>query len=118
MKRKLFAAFVAGACVSGFVFAYVLQHTQRIVQDAWMVRQTDKSATIRFYHDATDNVICLMVPIPEFPTTHGRHSGAVMSTVGIWEEGDGYTEELMQTDAYRLEKREIADYLAWKFWKD
>jgi hypothetical protein len=114
MKRKLFTAFLSGVCVSGLAFGYVLQHTDRLVQGAWVAREDQTSSTIRFYHDATDNVICVKVPIPDFPTTKGRHSGVATTTVKIWEEADGFTENLMMTDAYEVQKMELLDLETWK----
>lgn len=116
MKRKLFAAFMSGACLSGLAFGFALQHTERLVQGAWLVREDQGSATIRFNHDATDQVVCVRVPIPDFPTSKG-HQSAARTTVDIWSESDSVTEELMLTDAYGLEKRAIQDILGWQMGK-
>ncbi len=111
--KKTLAGFVLGLLVGAFACVAVLQHTKLVVQDAWIARQDQDSATIRFNHDATDQVVSVRVPIPDFPITRGHQSG-VPITVMIWHEADSVTETLMQTNAFEVERMKLRDVVGWK----
>lgn len=109
--RKTIGAFSLGLLVGGLACVVVLKHTDRIVQGAMVVREDQDSATLLFNHDATEQTIMVKVPVQRFPTTGGKGCGVAV-TVYEWPEFDGLTDELMQINAFELEKKSIS--LTWR----
>lgn len=106
-------SFVLGLLIGVIICVCVLQHTVRLVQGAWIVREDQTSITIRFNHDATDQVMSAKIPVPDFPSSKG-HQSASRTTIDIWHESDSVTEELMQTNAYAVERRAMLDSVGWR----
>lgn len=106
--RNVASGFVLGVLVGGFLFVCVLQHTDRLMQGAMIVREDNDSVTLRFNHDATDQVLSVRVPVQKFPTSHGHYSGVAV-TGHMWEESDSVTEDLMMSNAFDVEKAKLRD---------
>ena len=114
MKRKIFGAFILGLAVGGLACVIVLKHTERVVQESMVLRQDEKSVTILFNHDSTDQTLCVRIPVSRFPTTGGKYCGVAV-TGHLWPEFDGQTDELMQTNSFDLE-RKILEHQPYKLW--
>ena len=114
MNRKVIGAFVLGLVAGGLCCVVTLKHTERLAQEAMVLRQDQGSVTILFNHDSTDQTLVVKVPVSRFPTSGGKYCGVAV-TGHLWPEFDGQTDELMQTNAWDLERKYL-EHQPYKLW--
>lgn len=98
---KYFLSFCLGLTVSAGVCAVILHRTEVYIQQAKVKEEGQRFSVIQFYHDATDQVIMVKVPVEVFPNKVG---GAYIRkvTVDVWSADDAEATRLMSDTALNM----------------
>lgn len=99
----LVKAFSCGVLLTTFAAMMIFQNTVLYIKQAKVVAEDENTITIRFYHDATDQVLNVRLPIEKFPVP-AFHNKSVLhhATVGIWNDDDLRASQMMADDVLNI----------------
>ncbi len=117
MKRDVrgyLGCFFLGALLSALCGLYVLRNAKLIVREARVVKHDDNAATIMFYHDPTDQVMLVRVPVTKYESDP-RNGRAVIEqvTATMWQDVDYEAWRLVSDSAYDVTVERVVPKPEW-----
>ncbi len=120
MKTKLatlklpLLSFCLGFLLASLGAIFVLRSAKLHVREARIIQHEDKRVTIMFYHDPTDQVMLVQIPVTKYESDP-RNGRAVVETVSalMWQDVDFEAWRLMSDSAYNVEKDRLLPKVEW-----